>query len=125
MTDFEVSGLNELVADLRDAPGKAQRKVDAVVKKGASNMVKDWRQRASGLRHAPAYPRSITFESDWEGSSYVAEVGPDRALTQGPLGDLIERGSSNNPPHGNDVAVAEAEAPRFEKAISDLGGELL
>ena len=120
MSDFQIEGLNELVADLRDAPGKAQRKVDGVVKKGAVNIRDDWRQRASGLRHAPLYPRSITFDSGWDGSTYEAQVGPDKDLPQGALGNLITFGSVNNPPTGHDVAVADAEAPKFQKAMEDL-----
>lgn len=119
MTD--ISGLNELIADLTAAPGKAQRKVDGVVRKGAVNIVKDWRQRASGLRHAPLYPRSITFDAGWKGSAYEAEIGPDKDLPQGALGNLLTFGSANNPPTGHDVAVALAEAPKFEQAMSDLG----
>ena len=121
----DISGLNELVADLTAAPGKAQRKVDAVVKKGAVNVKNDWRQRASGLRHAPLYPNSITFSAGWKAGAYEAEIGPDKELPQGPLGNLIELGSANNAPHGNDIAARDAEAPRFEKAMGDLADGLL
>lgn len=116
----DISGLNELVSDLTAAPIRVQRQVDAVVRKGATNVKNDWRQRASGLRHAPLYPASITFDAGWKRGGYEAEVGPDKALPQGALGNLITYGSVNNPPSGDDIAVADAEAPRFEKAMRDL-----
>lgn len=123
MTD--ISGLNELVRDLTAAPGKAQRRVDAVVRKGAANVKNDWQRRAEGLRHAPLYPRSITFDAEWKRGGYEAEVGPDKLLPQGALGNLIEYGSAHNPPHGDGSAAADAEAPKFEKAMSDLADGLL
>lgn len=125
MSDFEISGLDELVSDMSNAPGKAQRSVVGVLHKGALNVRDDWRQRASGLRHAPLYPNSITADFGWDGSAYVAEVGPDKSRPQGALGNLITYGSVNNPPSGDDVAVADAEAPRFEKAMQDLADGLL
>jgi len=116
----DISGLNELVADLTAAPGRAQRKVDGVVRKGAVNVKQDWQQRASGLAHAPLYPASITFDVGWERGSYVAEVGPDKDLPQGALGNLIEYGSANSPPHGDGSAAIDTEAPKFLRAMEDL-----
>lgn len=121
MSDFEVSGLNELVADLRDAPGKVQRKVDGVVKKGALNVRDDARRLISGLRHAPLYPLSISFDAGWKGSTFEAEIGPDKDRPQGALGNLLEYGSSNNAPLTHLGPALDIEGPRFEKAMEDLG----
>ncbi len=122
---FDVSGLNELVADLTAAPRRVQVKTAAVVLKGAVNVQKDWRQRASGLAHAPAYPASVTYEAGWKGSAFEAQVGPDKGLPQGALGNLIEFGSVNSPPHGDGSAAMDTEAPKFEKAMGDLADEAL
>ncbi len=121
----DISGLDELVADLRDAPGRVQRKVDAVVIKGAVDIKNDWRERASGNRHAPLYPASIGFDAGWKAGAFEAEIGPDKDKPQGALGNLLTYGSANNPPSGDDVAVAEAEAPKFLKAMSDLADGVL
>lgn len=121
---MQIDGLTELVADLTAAPGRVQRKVDGVVRKGALNIKTDWQRRASGLAHAPAYPASITFDSGWKGAGYEAEIGPDKDKPQGALGNLITYGSANNPPSGDDIAVADAEAPKFEKALGDLVRDL-
>jgi hypothetical protein len=116
----EIFGLNELVTDLSDASQKAQRRVPGVIRKAATNVKDDWRQRASGLAHAPLYPSSITFDTSWKGIAYEAEVGPDKDRPQGALGNLITFGSVNNAPTGHDVAVALAEEPKLAKALEDL-----
>lgn len=118
----DIAGLDDLIRDLSDAPRRLQGRVDGVVDEAAQRVQDDWRRRASGLRHAPHYPRSITTDAKWTRGGYEAEVGPDKDLPglQGALGNLIERGSVNNAPHANDVAAAEAEAPRFTRAIEGL-----
>lgn len=121
----DITGLDSLLADLTSAPLRVQAKVAPVVIHGAGNIQREWRERASGLAHAPLYPSSITFDAGWKRGGFEAEVGPDKERPQGPLGNLIEYGSAKNPPHGNDVAVADAETPRFEKAIANLADGLL
>lgn len=127
MTD--ISGLTELVADLTAAPGRVQRKVDGVVKKGAVNIVKDARQRASGNRYAPRYPSSITFDSGWERGAYVAEIGPDKSLPgrQGALGNILEFGvpSKNTAPQPHLRPAFDIEEPKFVQAMENLADEAL
>lgn len=118
---IDIDGLNELVADLRDAPGKAQRKVDGVVRKGALNVRDDARRLISGLRHAPLYPLSIGFDAGWKGATYEAEIGPDKDKPQGALGNLLEFGSAKNGPLAHLGPALDLEGPRFEKAMEDLG----
>lgn len=123
MTD--ISGLTELVADLTAAPGKAQRQVDGVVRKGAVNVKNDAQRLISGLRHAPMYPASIGFDAKWERGAYVAEIGPDKDKPQGALGNLLEYGSANNAPLAHLGPALDIEGPKFEKAMSDLADGLL
>lgn len=120
MTDFDITGLDELVRDMGDAPGKAQRKVDGLVRKGAVNIKNDAQRLISGLAHAPLYPRSIGFDAGWKGSTFEAEVGPDKAMPQGALGNLLEYGSSQNAPLAHLGPALDLEGPKFEKAMEDL-----
>lgn len=120
MADFDISGLNELVVDLSTASATVGAKVRTVVQKGAANVKQDWQRRASGLSHAPLYPASITYETRIKGMAIEGLIGPDKDLPQGALGNLITYGSVNNPPSGDDVAVANTERPKFEKAIEDI-----
>lgn len=121
----DLIGYNELIADLAGAPVKVAAAARAVVGKGALNIKKDWQERASGLAHAPLYPASITYDTSFKRGGWEAEIGPDKDKPQGALGNLITYGSANNPPSGDDIAVAAAEAPKFEKAIMDVAAEIL
>ncbi len=117
---FEISGLNELVADLTQAPGRAQRKSLVVVRVGGEKVAKTARQFASGLAHAPAYPRSITSEVKIAGSAIEAHVGPDKDLAQGALGNILEYGTSNNAPIAHLGPALDIEGPNFAKAMEEL-----
>lgn len=117
----DVDGLSELVRDLAGAPIKAQRRADRAVRENARGVEAKWRQHAGFSRHAPLYPQSITHDVKWDGRAIEAEIGPDKALPQGALGNLIEFGSANNPPHADGAASLEAQAPRFEHDLEGTG----
>lgn len=119
MSDIE--GLNELVRDLHGAPLKAQRKANKAIRDGAQGVESKWRQEAGFMRHAPLYPRSITHEVVWKGSAIEAEIGPDKDLPQGALGNLITYGSANNPPHAHDIAALEQQTPSILRDLGEAG----
>ena len=99
--------------------------VDAVVTKGALNIKQDWARRWSGLAHAPAAGASINFDVYHLPGSVRAEIGADKSRRQGPLANLLEFGSKNNAPIPGGLPALDAEAPRMEKALGDLGERLL
>ena len=76
---------------------------------------------ASSGRHAPQYPASINYDLSL-GAALVgrveAVIGPDKSKPQGPLGNLLEFGSANSPPHNDGGRALRAEAPAFEAAIA-------
>jgi hypothetical protein len=117
------------VVGLVDAINKASRPnpaaVMAVVAKGAVNIKKDAARRISGLKHAPAYPRSITYDLYQSLRGPSAIIGPDKSRRQGALGNLLEYGSIKNPPHPHMGPAGEAEEPRFAKALEDLAVKML
>lgn len=64
-----------------------------------SNKVKAGAQkRISGHRRLPMYPASITYDIKAKVDSVEGEIGPDKALPQGPLGNLLEFGTAKAPP---------------------------
>lgn len=116
--------LEALTADLRRAGSEAiVREVEAVVKRGAVNIKKSWRDnaKASSGTHARAYPYSITFDGPERVGSreVVAVIGPDKDKPQGALGNLLEYGDggAKNPPHFDGKRAAEAEHDKFANAI--------
>lgn len=118
-------GLDAVLRAVSDAARIAPTDARKVVAKGALNIKDDARRRIRGLAHARAYPSSITYDlwPNWRGA--VAEIGPDKAKRQGALGNLLEYGSVNNPPHPHLAPALAAERPRFERAMEDLAVDAL
>lgn len=113
----------ELVQVLGHAAGAAPKAVRAVVQKGALNIKRDAQKRVTGLKHAPAYPRAITYDTHERVMSAWAEIGPDKERRQGPLGNILEHGTVNNAPTPHMGPAAETEEPKFRKALEDLAAE--
>lgn len=118
---LEAVGLDALVADLTAAPGRAQRGAYDVVRVGGANVTKTARQFASGLAHARLYPASITYDVTIERGAFDAEIGPDKDLPQGALGNLLEYGSVNNGPIAHLGPALDLEGPNMAAALSRLG----
>jgi len=124
----DTSGLQELSGLLAGAGRAVEAQARAVVSRGALNIKNDWRAgaRASSGRHARLYPSSIGYDLEpLPGGGTGAVIGPDKDRPQGALGNLLEYGSVHNPPHNDGGRALLAEEPRFERAVEDLGGELL
>lgn len=123
-----MSDLRELARDLRDAARGSAEVAHDVVKRGAVNIKKDWRANArrSAGRHGRIYPASIGFDITPRGADVaVAVIGPDKGLPQGALGNLIEFGSVNNPPHNDGGRALRAEDPKLTQALADALADLL
>jgi hypothetical protein len=121
MIDVEVAGRRELETVLTKAASRSVPAVRAVVERGALNVKTDWRQRWGGIAHAPALPAAVTYDVRFGFGSVSAEIGPDKEKRQGALGNLIEFGSENNAPIPGGLPALQAEEPRFERALADLG----
>ena len=114
----EITGLVDAIAK---ASAPAVSEVTAVVAKGALNIKTDAARRVSGLKHATAYPRSITYDMGFAfATGPYAEIGPDKNKRQGALGNLLEYGSIHNAPHPHLRPAADAEEPKFEAALEAL-----
>lgn len=121
-----VTGARELIAALDKATSRAWPEADKILAKGAVNIKKDWQQRWSGHAHFKALPAAISYDlfHTLFGSSRV-EVGPDKSRRQGALGNIIEFGTENNAPIPGGLPALKTEAPRFERALLDLGTRLV
>lgn len=127
------NGLDGLAAQIGEAAQATPAEVRKVVAKGALNIRMDARQRVSGIRHAPTYPYTITYDTVATPAGANAEIGPDKSKqvgggphrTPGNLGVFLEYGSANNAPKPHLGPALEAERPKFEKALGDLEVRLL
>jgi len=117
------AGLDALAADLEGAAVRLPASLVPVVSKGALNVKNDWRANASGNRHAPHYPATIGYDLAVTASSISAVIGPDKNLPQGPLGNILEFGTSKNPPHNDGGRALAAEEPRFIAAVEEAAAK--
>jgi hypothetical protein len=124
---MDISGLEALVGELARAGEQAARGARGVVSKGALNIKRDWQQnaRASSGRYAPHYPASIGYDLETNPVGTTAVVGPDKGVSQGPLGNILEFGTSRQGGHNDGGRALAAEEPRFVAAVEEFGGGLL
>lgn len=122
MFGVSVRGWTQWTARHDKGRREAGRNFRAVVNKGALNVKVGWKRRWQGLSHAPMLADAITYDLVSRGlGEHEAEIGPDKNLPQGALGNLIEFGSVNNRPHPGGLPAAIREESRFVEAAADAG----
>lgn len=118
MAANDVPAAGRRIADEFDqAARELGEEVRKVVSRAALNIKNDARDRISGARHLPHYPRSISYDVEETGDGPAAEIGPDHNRSQGPLGNLLEYGSVNNAPIPHLAPALDEEEPRFARAL--------
>lgn len=117
-------GLDVLAASLARAEAQAPLAAHAAVEASAREVQRSWRQRWGGIRPA-SLAASITYDISRGPGTAKAEIGPDKSLPAGALGNLIEFGSTHNGPIPGGLPAAEAQEPKFERSLGELGAKLL
>lgn len=131
MTGFigaDMSEVNKLAADLVAASFATLPAVEKVTQVGALKIKKDAQKRikaADQYGRLPAYPSSITYDTDTRGTHVTAEIGPDKDRNQGPLGNVLEYGTSDTAPIPHLQPALEAEAPIFERLLANVAAGLI
>lgn len=114
------------IEDLGKAGDELHQEARHVVEKGALNVKQDWRDRWMGHPHIPHLPWAVTYDITADDDTIISyEIGPDKDLLQGPLGNIIEFGTGNNAPIEGGMPALDAEEPRYTRAVEDLGVQLL
>jgi hypothetical protein len=116
MISFDSSDLEALARDLADAPAKLKSGMRQVVRKSASAVRDAARAVAPNPHHAGLYRASITLDVTESGDVVEAEVGPDKDLPQGDLGNLLEFGDARGGAQPHLVPAMEAQEPQFVSA---------
>ncbi|MGW4505693.1 hypothetical protein ACWENO_13740 [Streptomyces sp. NPDC004436] len=121
-----VRELLQLATVLEANAAQAAHEMTAIVTRGALNVKEGWRANAiaSSGRHARRYPYSISYDVTPIPGGATAEVGPDKDKTQGALGNLLEFGSVNNPPHNDGGRALLVEEPLFAAHVEMLTDRL-
>jgi hypothetical protein len=126
MSDRKVQIVSDQVDELQKVFAQARGlgldmgEVEAIVSKASLNIKRGAQRRIRGLAHAKAYPRAIGYDMRKTLNKVISDVGPDKEKRQGALGNILEYGSVNNPPHPHMHPAVKQELPRFEKAMEDL-----
>lgn len=117
--DLDGSDLERLAADLYEVPANAHRNIRKATQVTAHHIRDGARQAASGIAHAPYYPRAITYDTKdlGEGVGVSAEIGPELERPQGPLGGILEDGTVNNPPYAHLGPALDRWTPDFERGL--------
>lgn len=98
MDGVEVFGLTAVVDDLETFPIRLGVNLRKAVHVTSQKVRDDARNRIKGHRYLPAYPYSITYDTKYTADGVEGEIGPDKDRTQGPLGNIVEYGTSKNAP---------------------------
>lgn len=122
---FTMEGVDQLVADLTRAGDIAPVEVRPAVRTWAEATKGQARQLATGIGHAPMYPYAIGYSTFERADGAEAEVGPDKGLPQGALGNILEYGTVNNPPHAHLGPALDLTAPLGQEAIEAVARGLL
>jgi hypothetical protein len=113
---FDMSDVRRLERHLARSIPRIRRDARAVTARGALNIKNNWRANArqTAGKHGKLYPRSIGYDLAPYGPDLtMATIGPDKAGPQGALGNLLEYGSVNNPPHNDGGRALATEMPAF------------
>jgi hypothetical protein len=98
MAGVDVFGLDGVVADMEAFPVHLLVNTRKAVQVTSQKVRDDARNRIKGHRHLPAYPFSITYDTKITFDGIEGEIGPDKGRAQGPLGNIVEYGTSKNAP---------------------------
>ncbi|MFE2563024.1 hypothetical protein [Streptomyces mirabilis] len=98
MAGVDVIGLTVVVDDLGTFAERLRVNAAKAVKVTSQKVRDDARNRIKGHKYLPAYPYSITYDVKVTAEGIEGEIGPDKGRAQGPLGNIIEYGTSKNAP---------------------------
>lgn len=98
MDSVQIIGLNAVVDDFNAFPRRLAVNARKAVQVTSQKVRDDARGRIAGRKYLPAYPYSITYDTKVTAEGIEGEIGPDKGRAQGPLGNIVEYGTSKNAP---------------------------
>ncbi|MGN6245115.1 MAG: hypothetical protein ACTHQ3_15795 [Motilibacteraceae bacterium] len=120
--EFDITDLRALEADLNGAGDRIFGQVDATTRKAALNVKNTLRDQAQGVRHAPAFPSSITFDARTGVSWVEAEIGP-REGGAGSLALLYFGNSKSGPRLPDPMGALDAEEPAYLEHLAQVAAQ--
>lgn len=124
MINVNTLGLEALAADLARAQLQTPAAARVTVAAAAKETQQAWQRAWSGIRPA-GLAASITYDITPGVGSFKAEIGPDKSIGAGPLGNIIEFGTSKNAPIPGGLPALDAQAPKLERTLTLAALKLL
>lgn len=118
--EFDFHEVTALADAITKASAPKRADVEAVVFRGAIQIKKDAQRRISGHPYWKRLRYAIDFDTYFSLKGPAAEIGPNHSKPQGNLGHIPEYGSPTSAPIPYMRPAADAEEPKFAKAMEDL-----
>lgn len=127
--NFDFSELDRLAADLGDVPAGTEENIEAAITISSRKVEGAWRGKLRGSETLPGLPNAVTFDvtrfTGFGVSLFQSEIGFDKSIRQGPLGNISEFGSINNPPRGFGHAALQENEADFQHGLEIAIGDAL
>lgn len=123
--EFDTHEVTVLADAITKASAPKRADVEAVVFVGALHIKKDAQRRISGHRRFRRLKYAIDFDTYYSLKGPAAEIGPNHSKPQGNLGHIAEYGSPTSESMPYMRPAADAEQPKFAKAMEDLAVKAL
>lgn len=118
--EWDTSQVNRLARDFSKAPGRVQRKVPKVLRRGALEIKRRIERAAGGHDYLPTLDQHVSYT---EFNPFDYEIGFDK-VGSGNLANIAAFGSINNAPIMESPAmIARRELPEIERHLGDAGEE--
>lgn len=137
MAEFDLSGLDQLAADLGDAPKNAGPNIYKAFTVTSAKIKKTWQQKLSGTPDVPFGPLTITYDIETAvtgplgvalralgvepggGNQISSSIGAQTGRKQAPIVTVLEFGSpvNNLPPHGYGSEALLENQDDFENGL--------
>lgn len=120
---FDNSEILKLAADLGDAGRGAIPFATKAVAVTANRVKQSWRGKVAGSPGLGGLAGALSYDVTAHVADVAAEIGYDKAKSQGPLGNVSEFGTSRHAPRGYGAAALQENEGDFqtglEKALDD------
>lgn len=113
-----ITGIAEVEAMFTRSQAALNRNCHRAVQVNAGNVKRDAQNAIKGHKYLPAYPYSITYDTHITPTGAEAEIGPDKDRPQGPLGNIIEYGTSKNAPLPHLGPALDRNADDLERGVT-------
>lgn len=122
----DASELRDFSVELGRVGPKVERRVDAVLRRGALNVKNTMREDLAHSTHFGQVAKTITYDINKDSDGIEAEVGPNKQFRSARIANIAYFGSSRGGGQTADVENGlRKEAPRLVEHLRRVMGDVL